>query len=126
MRILTGSLEAALRAGGREPAAAGKIFNITDGLRHTWREFLQTVTGRLGKKLRILPVPPSLLQFAALPLDLVSGFFGIRLDPVSYVTYFSEDLYFENSKARDLLNWQPRSLLTEGVDEMVTSYEKKQ
>jgi len=117
--------QAIVRA-GREPAAAGKIFNITDGLRHTWREFLQAVTGRLGKKLRILPLPPSLLQFAALPLDLVSGFLGIRLDPVSYVTYFSEDLYFENSKARDLLNWQPRSLLTEGVDEMVTSYEKKQ
>ncbi len=107
---------------GKEPAAAGQVFNITDGTRHTWLEFLQAVTAAIGKKLRIIPLPPGLLRFAALPLDLVSGFFGISLDPVSYVTYFSEDLYFRNVKAAGLLNWHPRYILSEGVKEMTEFY----
>ena len=106
---------------GTEPAA-GQIFNLTDGMRHSWREFLETITECLGKKLRIIPVPRLLLQLSALPLDLVSGFFGVSLDPVSYVSYFSGDLYFDNSRARDLLNWQPRYSLSEGVKEMTEFY----
>ena len=110
---------------GIEPAAAGQIFNLTDGLRHSWREFLETIAERLGIKLRIIPLPILLLQLSALPLDLVSGFLGISLDPVSYANYFSKDFYFDNVKARVLLNWQPRYSLPEGVNDMITFYEKK-
>ncbi len=113
--------QAIFRAGA-EPAAAGQTFNLTDGLRHSWHEFLETITECLGKKLRIIPVPRLLLQLSALPLDLFSGFLGISLDPVSYVSYFSEDLYFDNSRARELLNWQPRYSLSEGVKEMTEFY----
>ena len=113
--------QAIVRA-GREPAAAGQIFNVTDGVRHSWREFLQAVADTLGKKLRIFPLPRLLLKLAALPVDLVSGFFGISLDPVSYVTYFSEDIFFDNSKTKKLLNWAPRYSLSEGVKEMVEFY----
>jgi nucleoside-diphosphate-sugar epimerase len=115
-------LAQAICRAGTEPAAAGQTFNLTDGLRHSWREFLEMITGCLGKKLRIIPVPRLLLQLSGLPLDLVSGFFGVSLDPVSYVSYFSEDLYFDNSRARDLLNWQPRYSLSEGVKEMTAFY----
>jgi len=120
--IHVSDLAQAIVRAGREPAAAGQIFNVTDGLRHSWREFLGAITERLGKKLRILPLPRLILHLAALPVDLVSGFLGISLDPVSYVTYFSEDLFFDNSRAKRLLNWEPRYSLSEGVKEMTEFY----
>jgi len=123
--IHVSDLSSAIASAGTEPAAAGRIFNLTDGLRHTWRDFLEIIANRLGKRLRIVPLSRLLLQLSALPIDLVSGFLGISLDPVSYVTYFSEDLFFDNGRARNLLNWQPRDSLSEGVDEMIAFYEKK-
>ena len=123
--IHVGDLSSAIVRAGTETAAAGQIFNLTDGLRHSWREFMEGIAKRLGKKLRIVPIPRLLLQLPALPLDLVSGFLGISLDPVSYVTYFSEDLFFDNARAKNLLNWQTRYSLSEGIDDMIAYYEKK-
>jgi UDP-glucose 4-epimerase len=123
--VHVGDLSSAIARAGTEPAAAGRIFNLTDGLRHSWRDFLEAIAKRLGKRLRIVPLSRVLLQLSALPLDLVSGFLGISLDPVSYVTYFSEDLFFDNARARNLLNWQPRYSLSEGIDDMMAFYEKK-
>jgi nucleoside-diphosphate-sugar epimerase len=110
---------------GREPAAAGRILNLTDGARHSWREFLQEIADNLGKRLRIIPLPRLLLQVAALPLDIASGLLRINLDPVSYAAYFSEDLFFDNSRAKRLLNWEPRYSLSAGVKEMTAVYLKR-
>ena len=118
-------LAQAIMRAGREHAAAGQIFNITDGLAHSWHDFLQIVTEKLGKKLRIIPLPRLLFHAAAIPFDLLSGFFGISLDPVSYVTYFSEDLSFKNTRSREILKWQPLVSLSEGADEMITFYGKR-
>ena len=118
-------LSSAIARAGIEPAAAGRIFNLTDGLRHSWRDFLEAIAKRLGKRLRIVPLSRLLLQLSALPLDLVSGFLGISLDPASYVTYFSEDLFFDNARAAKLLNWQPQFSLSEGIDDMIAFYEKR-
>ena len=123
--VHVGDLASAIAHAGIEPAAAGRIFNLTDGLRHSWRDFLEAIAKRLGKRIRIVPLSRLLLQLSALPIDLVSGFLGISLDPVSYVAYFSEALFFDNVRARSLLNWQPRYSLSEGVDDMITYYEKK-
>ena len=123
--IHVSDLSSAIVQAGIETAAAGRIFNLTDGLRHSWRDFLETIAKQLGKKLRIVPLSRLLLQLSALPLDLISGFLGISLDPASYVTYFSEDLFFDNARAINLLNWQPQYSLSEGIDDMIASYKKK-
>lgn len=123
--IHVSDLSSAIAHAGIEPAAAGRIFNLTDGLRHSWRDFLEAIAKRLGKRLRIVPLPRLLLQLSALPLDLVSGFLGVSFDTVSYVTFFSENLFFDNARARNLLNWQPRYSLSEGIDDMIAFYEKK-
>lgn len=123
--IHVSDLSSAIAHAGIEPAAAGRIFNLTDGLRHSWRDFLEAIAKRLGKRLRIVPLPRLLLQLSALPLDLVSGFLGVSFDTVSYVTFFSENLFFDNARARNLLSWQPRYSLSEGIDDMIAFYEKK-
>lgn len=111
-------------AGFRE-SAAGQTFNLTDGFLHSWFDFFNEIAGNLGKKLRILPLPPILLKLPALPLDLFSGFFGMELDPVSYLNYFSRNISFVNNKARELLSWEPEYNLEKGIREMMISYREE-
>ena len=107
---------------GIERGAAGQIFNITDGLRHSWSDFLNAIAGALNKKMRILSFPPLLLRVPAQFLDVLSGMFRIRLSLRSYVQYLTTDLLFDNSKAQRLLNWKPECSMIEGIEEMIREY----
>jgi nucleoside-diphosphate-sugar epimerase len=113
--------EAVCRA-GTEPAAAGQTFNLTDGLDHTWLDFFGGIAETLGRKLRIIPLPPLLLKLMGAPVDLFSGFFGFDLDPVRYIDFLLRDILFDNTRAKSLLHWEPRYSLAEGVREMVEYY----
>jgi UDP-glucose 4-epimerase len=115
-------LARAIARAGMKAEAAGQTFNLTDGECHTWLDFFTAVGEAAGKSVRIIPIPPLILKFAALPLDLFSGFFGMHLDPVNYLNYFSADLLFDNTKARSLLAWGPEYSLSQGIEEMVAYY----
>lgn len=120
--IYVKDLARAIYLSGLLPSAAGQVFNLTDGFRHSWLDFLNSVAEHLGRKLRVMPIPPLLLKIPAIPIDILSGMIGIKMDPVHYVNYFSKDLFFDNSKAMHLLNWRPEFSLTDGVKEMVRFY----
>jgi len=122
--IYVKDLAQAICLSGLKENLSGRKFILTDGFRHSWFDFFKEITDLLDRKLRILPVPPLLLKISAVPFDLLSGMFGVELDPVSYVDYFSRDIYFDNSRAKDLLDWQPAYSLSEGVREMVRIYGK--
>ncbi len=122
--IYVKDLAEAVYLSGLKPAAAGRKFNITDGLSHSWHDFFSAISGFLGKKLRIVPLPPFFLKMAALPLDLLSGFFGVEIDPLRYVDYFSKDIYFDNARACNLLGWRPYYGLEDGIKEMMDWYRK--
>jgi nucleoside-diphosphate-sugar epimerase len=115
-------LAKAIYLSGLRPSASGQVFNLTDGFRHSWLDFLTSIAELLGRKLRIMSIPPVLLKIPAIPLDILSGMIGIKIDPVHYVNYFSKDLLFDNSKARDLLEWNPEFSLADGIKEMVEFY----
>lgn len=120
--IYVKDLARAIYLAGIKPAASGQIFILTDGLRHTWFDFFSSISEALGKKLRIFPFPPLMLKMPAIPFDLFSGIFGLELNLSRYADYFSRDIYFDNARARSLLDWQPGYGLDEGVREMVRSY----
>ncbi|MBI5076173.1 MAG: NAD(P)-dependent oxidoreductase [Nitrospirae bacterium] len=117
-------LAEAIVLAGTRPEAAGQIFNLTDGLSHTWLDFFTAIADALHKKVRIIPIPALLLKLPAIPLELFSGFFNVNFDPIKYIDYLSNDLLFDNAKAKSLLNWQPAYSLSEGVKEMVEDYKK--
>jgi nucleoside-diphosphate-sugar epimerase len=123
--IYVEDLAAAICRAGTAPAAAGQIFNLTDGLSHTWLDFFTAIAEAQGKKLRIVPLPSLLLKLMGTPIDLFSGLFGINIDPVHYVDYFSKDLLFDNAKAKALLDWHPSYSLPDGVREMVVYYKNR-
>jgi dihydroflavonol-4-reductase len=115
-------LARAIYLAGVKATASGQTLNLTDGLDHSWHDFLARIADCLGRKLRIIPLPPVFLKIPAVPLDLVSGFLGFEIDPLHYLDYFSTDIFFDNARARDLLGWDPEYALEAGVREMVDWY----
>ncbi len=114
--------EAICRA-GTASAALQQTLHITDGVRHSWFDFLSAVAEALGKRLRIITVSPLLLRFPAGLLDLGSVIFGVRADLTDYVHFFSRDIHFDNTKARERLGWEPAyTELRPAVREMVRHY----
>ncbi|GAB4387866.1 MAG: NAD-dependent epimerase/dehydratase family protein [Thermodesulfovibrionales bacterium] len=113
-------LAMAIALAGEAPGAAGQAFNLTDGERHTWAEFLEAIAGALGKKIRIIPVPPLALRLPSVFLDYFSFPLGLELDLTHYTDYFSRDIFFSNDKARQALGWRPAYGLREGVAEMIS------
>jgi nucleoside-diphosphate-sugar epimerase len=115
-------LARAVYRAGIEDAAAGRIFNITDGIHETWSDFLHAIGSALGKEIRILPVPPLLFSVPALFFDLLAGLFGATMSLDAFVSYVTTDLLFSNDRALRLLHWMPEYSLAQGVEEMVSEY----
>lgn len=122
--IYVKDLAKAIYLSGTKDDISGRMFILTDGTRHSWLDFFKAITDLLDIKLRIVSIPPILLKLPAVPFDLLSGILGIELDPLHYLNYFSRDIYFDNSRAKDLLGWRPEFTLSTGVREMVSSYKK--
>jgi nucleoside-diphosphate-sugar epimerase len=124
--IYVEDLAKAIYLSGTQSGAPGRTLNITDGIRHSWYDFLNTIADMLGKRLRIVSLPALLLRFPALFLDLFSGVFGWELDLPNYITYFSNDIFFDNSKAKQSLGWEPvYTDLSVGIRKMIDEYKDK-
>ncbi|HUI46576.1 MAG TPA: NAD(P)-dependent oxidoreductase [Nitrospirota bacterium] len=118
-------LARAVYRAGIEDAAAGRIFNITDGMQNTWSDFLHAIGNALGKEIRILPLPPLLFSVPARFFDLFAGLLGATMSLDAFVSYVTTDLLFMNDRAQQLLHWKPEYLLAQGVEEMVSEYRTK-
>jgi nucleoside-diphosphate-sugar epimerase len=119
-------LAQAVYLSGVQPAASRQTFILTDSLRHSWFDFFTATAEALGKKVRIVPLPTLLLKLPAIPFSLFFDIFGFEFDLSGYADFFSRDLYFDNAKARSLLDWQPQFSLADGVKEMVRGYKDRQ
>jgi nucleoside-diphosphate-sugar epimerase len=125
--IQVNDLAQSIYLSGVKFSAAGQVLNITDGLRHSWFDFFHTIAESLGKSLRIIPVPPLLLKFPAIFADFFAGIFGIDFNLSAYTDFFSRDIHFSNSKARNSLGWDPQYTdFPAAVREMVLAYREGQ
>jgi nucleoside-diphosphate-sugar epimerase len=89
------------------PKAANEIFLISDGADVSTSDLLRKVANSQGVKSRLLPVPVSLMSFAAKMLG--KGAVADRL---------FGNLQVDSSKARDLLGWQPVVTMDEALERM--------
>ncbi len=106
--------------------AAGQTFNLTDGLTHSWYDFFSTIASSLGKKFRLLPVPPVVVSIPSKTIDYFGDLFHMKFNLDTYVQYATSDLLFLNDKARRLLSWEPEYTLKRGVDDLVRTYHLKE
>ncbi len=118
-------LARALYRAGIEPGAANRIFNLSDGLGHTWSDFFSAIAASCGTKFRIIPLPSFALHVPARFFDLMGGLFNIKLSLDNYVRYATADLLFDTAQARQILNWAPEFDLSKGVEEMVRGHRKE-
>jgi nucleoside-diphosphate-sugar epimerase len=117
-------LARAVALAGVRKEAAGAVFNLTDGMRHSWHDFLRITASALGKKLRVIPLPGGIMSPPARLLGIVPGLFGMELDPGGYVEFFTRDICFTNARAERLLGWKPEYSLEKGIEDMVASFRK--
>jgi nucleoside-diphosphate-sugar epimerase len=97
------------------PAAAGAIFNAAPDPAPTWREWLEAYRALTGKPMRWIGVPPGFLKPAAhIAARLIPGG-GLASSLPDLLDYSQRYFSYRMTKARDLLGWENRVTLADGV-----------
>jgi nucleoside-diphosphate-sugar epimerase len=86
------------------PAAAGEVFLVADGEDISTPELLRRMAKALGRSAWMMPVPPSVLTFAAAAI-------GRR----AVTSRLTDSLQVDTTKTRQLLGWRPQVSMTEGL-----------
>lgn len=88
-------------------AAVGGIYNLTDGLHPNFSELSTAISKQKNKK-----TPLNLPLFIAKLMGYGGDIFGDNV-PISSskIRKITSDLTFDDSKARELVGWQPQSVL---------------
>lgn len=97
------------------PKAANEVFLISDGEDVSTTELLKKVAKAFGKRPFLIPVPVSLMRFAAKLLskgDVAERLFG--------------SLQVDSSKALDLFGWQPVISMDEELDKTAKLEKRRQ
>jgi nucleoside-diphosphate-sugar epimerase len=93
------------------PGAAGRAYLVTDGLRITWREFVDALADALGVPRPRLALPVPLARLAAAAMEGVWAGMGASKPPplTRYrVANGGTDYHFSVERARAELGWSPR------------------
>jgi nucleoside-diphosphate-sugar epimerase len=91
------------------PEAAGRAFTCWDGRPVTALEFFGHHARWLGKRVRTVPLP---LAYAGAALGELTGRGDVRR---ASIMFLSRRAVYPNARARELLGWQPRVQLAEGM-----------
>jgi nucleoside-diphosphate-sugar epimerase len=110
--------EAICRAGTRTPAVC-QVFNITDGLQHSWFDFLKAIADASRTRFRVLPLSPLLMRGPAQCMDFLLGLYGVKFSLNNYVRYLDSDILFDPARAKELLGWTPQENFPQSVAAMV-------
>lgn len=108
------------------PAAAGRVFNVTDGELHTVREVVNAIGSALGRGPRqfFLPAPP-----ARLTAGLIEDAFRLigRKAPVNRATIdkFVEDIAVDGSLIQRELGFRPLFDLQRGWDATIAEMKRR-
>ena len=109
---------AAVLAAGH-PAAAGKIFNVSDGQFHTLNEIITVMCMCLGRRCPRISVPVAPVRFAVGVLEDAARLFG-RKFPIGRGTIdkYTEDVAVDSQRIRTELGFVPEYDLVKGWREV--------
>jgi len=102
------------------PAAAGRVFNVTDGGFHTLNEIIESICSALGRKPPRLSLPVGPMRFAAGVLEDGARLFG-RSSPVtrSTIDKYTEDIAVSSERIQKELGFVPQYDLKTGWEETI-------
>ena len=110
---------AAVLASARD-AAAGKVFNVTDGSFHAMKEIVDAICEALGRGTPRLALPVAPMRWTAGVLEDASKLFGVE-SPVtrSTIDKYTEDVAVDGQRIRRDLGFLPEYDLKTGWQEAV-------
>jgi nucleoside-diphosphate-sugar epimerase len=97
------------------PEAAGQVLTLTDGVGITNAEYFGRLAGLIGRKLVTMPTPVALAVASGVrqALRFAPGDNDINAASLRYMLRRGT---YSNAKARELLGWQPRVGIQDGLD----------
>ncbi|MBD3368248.1 MAG: NAD-dependent epimerase/dehydratase family protein [Candidatus Eisenbacteria bacterium] len=116
--VYVDNLVDALLAAATNDAAAGRIYNVTDDRKLTWRDYISAAITAFGARERSLSVPRPLARAAGMGLEALWRAFGARRPPpiTDYRTALvADDFHFNCERAKRELAYRPRVELEEGL-----------
>ncbi len=107
------------------PQAAGRAYNVTDGRRRTLRELLELGARALGVRVRLVPVPRSLVGPGAVVLRTLAKLFqipGRELLTPENLRAMCAPHHFSIARARRELGYEPTRQVEEEVEELLREF----
>ncbi len=102
------------------PAAAGRVFNVTDGTFHTLNEIIESICSALGRKPPRLSLPVGPIRIVAGLIEKGASTIGIKA-PVTRETIdkYTEDVAVDGSLIQKVLGFVPQYDLKTGWEETI-------
>jgi UDP-glucose 4-epimerase len=102
------------------PAAAGRIYNVTDGQVHTMNEIVKTMCDALGRTPPCFRLPVGPVRLAAGALDDAAGLLGCK-SPIgrAAIDKYTEDVAVEGRRIQAELGFRPQYNLAAGWQEAI-------
>jgi nucleoside-diphosphate-sugar epimerase len=102
------------------PAAAGRIFNVTDGRFHTLSEIIASICSALSQKPPRLSLPVGPMRALIRLIEMASGAIGLK-PPVTQamIDKYNEDIAVDGSLIQKELGFVPQYDLKTGWEEMI-------
>jgi len=97
------------------PAAAGEVFNVSDGTYHTINDIVAAMAAALRVPVPRWRVPLLPLTLAAPLADFATGAIGIKAPSVrAALATFTEDVAVDGSRIQRELGFRPATTLAQG------------
>jgi len=107
------------------PGVAGQAILLTDGMKVAWKDYSRAMLDAVGSKARQLGLPRPLAYAAAGIMTMAAKAARSEARPTltAYVVeQGSRNFHFSNSKARDLLGFEPKIFYQEGLAMTARAY----
>jgi nucleoside-diphosphate-sugar epimerase len=112
---------------GVKPKAAGQAYLITDGIKLTWKDYLDKLTETLGVRRPWYSIHSHLAYGIAVVLESIYGVFRIPSRPLLtryVVAHMAGDFHFRIDKAKRELGYRPRVDIDGMIRETAEWYKK--
>ena len=103
-----------------DPAAAGRVYNVTDGGFHTLNEIIESICSALGRKPPRLSLPVGPIRVVAGLIEKGANVVGMKA-PVTRATIdkYTEDIAVDGSLIQKELGFSPQYDLKAGWEETI-------
>jgi UDP-glucose 4-epimerase len=97
------------------PAAAGRIYNVSDGMEHSLADVIGAISGALGRRPPRMHLPLGPVRLTAAVVEALARLAGAR-PPISRATLdkYTEDTRVDSRRIREELGFAPRLDLAAG------------